>query len=79
MSKESDKLGDLLMVWTWTKSVVDSRKPDQCVIITTVTTKTGQSHRDSANTNQFPMLLLSLVQNNFSSYREETKIFLFEF
>lgn len=79
MSKESDKLGDLLMVWTWTKSVADGRKPDQCAIVTTVTTKTGQSHRDSADTNQFPMLLLSLVQNNFSSYREETKILLFEF
>lgn len=30
-------------------SVVDSRKPDQYVIITSVTMKTGQSQRDSAD------------------------------
>lgn len=53
-------------------SVVYSRNPDQYMIITSVTMKTRQSQRDSADTNQFPILALTEKKQryicfNFSS------------
>lgn len=56
---------DWLVLWNWAKSVVGSRKPDQYVIITSVTMKTGQSQKDSADTNQFPIYLLFPCSKQF--------------